>query len=62
MYISCYSPSLHSLSLSGQSLHRQLGVSRRKGVEVRQRMSAAFTSTDTPEQNGGLLFYRYSVG
>ena len=43
-------------SCVGQSLHRQLGVSRRKGVEVRQRMSGAFTTTtDTSEQNGGLF-------
>ena len=45
----------------GQSLHRQLGVSRRRGVEVRQRMSAAFTSSpDIPiEQNGGMYLYGY---
>ena len=52
---------VHVYTNIGQSLHRQLGVSRRRGVEVRQRMLAASTSSpDIPiEQNGGMYLYGY---
>ena len=52
---------VHVYTYVGQSLHCQLGVSRRRGVEVRQRMLAAFTSSpDIPiEQNGGMYLYGY---
>jgi hypothetical protein len=37
---------------AGHGLHRKLGVSRTRGVEVRERMSAAFATHTTSEENG----------